>query len=427
MGSYSHFRPENVAIKGAKRIGVYNSDGNRVGQIPIGDLAMQDKKRLYSFGVVSDMHIGETEAGNENFRTALRYLAQNKEVEFILNCGDLIVWDTNSDNWEGYFKTYKQIVDECSGGKKIYSVSGNHELMKWVQTTNSGINRMSTLMEEYTGWKSSDENGLFLVDTFEPNGTDTFVLLSCYRYVATRKEYLEYKKEGLVFTSNDNESTIIAPEGTIWEFNSGDSIYISGCVANPNNNKLALIFSVKDNVMTFGAGAFEDATETAEVTIVRKALPLCQVYPMNNRTTEGVPIVSEGTVTEIVNLFETKRLEGKRLFVLHHVHLDESGYEDYEIVSDFPSSMYYLPISVFKDSMVFTGHTHYAFNRQEINKGTVYKNYRGFDLVHVPSVHDCCQGYVVDVYRDGVHVRGIDFSTGKDVPIASYWIDTTVN
>ena len=36
------------------------------------------------------------------------------------------------------------------------------------------------------------------------------------------------------------------------------------------------------------------------------------------------------------------------------------------------------------------------------------------------------EGYVVDVYTDGIHLRGRDFVKGKFLPIASYWLDTTL-
>ena len=36
------------------------------------------------------------------------------------------------------------------------------------------------------------------------------------------------------------------------------------------------------------------------------------------------------------------------------------------------------------------------------------------------------EGYVVDVYKDGIHLRGRDFVKGEFLPIASYWLDTTL-
>jgi hypothetical protein len=40
------------------------------------------------------------------------------------------------------------------------------------------------------------------------------------------------------------------------------------------------------------------------------------------------------------------------------------------------------------------------------------------------------EGYVVDVYENGIHLRGRDFAynnyEGRFLPIASYWLDTTL-
>lgn len=36
------------------------------------------------------------------------------------------------------------------------------------------------------------------------------------------------------------------------------------------------------------------------------------------------------------------------------------------------------------------------------------------------------EGYVVDVYENGIHLRGRDFVKGEFLPIASYWLDTTL-
>lgn len=34
------------------------------------------------------------------------------------------------------------------------------------------------------------------------------------------------------------------------------------------------------------------------------------------------------------------------------------------------------------------------------------------------------EGYVADVYENGVHLRGRDFIKGEFLPVASYWLDT---
>ena len=36
------------------------------------------------------------------------------------------------------------------------------------------------------------------------------------------------------------------------------------------------------------------------------------------------------------------------------------------------------------------------------------------------------EGYVVDVYENGIHLRGRDFIKGEFLPIASYWLQTPI-
>jgi hypothetical protein len=42
------------------------------------------------------------------------------------------------------------------------------------------------------------------------------------------------------------------------------------------------------------------------------------------------------------------------------------------------------------------------------------------------TIHADSEGYVVDVYENGIHLRGRDFVKGEFLPIASYWLDTTL-
>ena len=80
------------------------------------------------------------------------------------------------------------------------------------------------------------------------------------------------------------------------------------------------------------------------------------------------------------------------------------------------------------------------FDLQEIDKRANYSEAFGYRSVHIPSlcvprdivdgtltnIYADSEGYVVDVYEDGIHLRGRDFVKGEFLPIASYWLDTTL-
>lgn len=98
----------------------------------------------------------------------------------------------------------------------------------------------------------------------------------------------------------------------------------------------------------------------------------------------------------------------------------------------------------YKNVVFFHGHSHLEFALQ--SKDCQYANYSnddGYRSVHIPAlsiirtgdatgsdsrtdIASGSQGYVVDVYENGIHLRGRDFAKGEYLPIASYWVDTTL-
>lgn len=98
----------------------------------------------------------------------------------------------------------------------------------------------------------------------------------------------------------------------------------------------------------------------------------------------------------------------------------------------------------YKNTVFFHGHSHLKFRLQE---GCDYANLdesEGFKSVHIPSISrprqedgadentspdyddSGSEGYLVDVYETGIHLRGRDFVGGEFIPLASYWLDTVV-
>jgi predicted phosphodiesterase len=89
------------------------------------------------------------------------------------------------------------------------------------------------------------------------------------------------------------------------------------------------------------------------------------------------------------------------------------------------------------------GHSHLKLYMQEYeDDANLDKNF-GCWSVHIPSlaaprdtdgavnpkyvnVYADSEGYVVDVYENGIHLRGRDFVNGEFLPIASYWLDTAL-
>lgn len=325
LSEYKGFIPENVALKGAKRIGIYNADGNRVGQIPLGGLAMQPGKKLYSFGLMSDVHIGGYASAEEDFINALKFLNETEKVDFNIMNGDL-TWNGTEEQ----FALYRQIIDNHSADTPMYPNAGNHELY---ETKSSGY------YQECTGFP--------LFYSFEHSG-DVFLMLGTYG-------------------NADNKGF------------SQESLQFAHDVLEANRNNRCFVFH-HIFPTSFGGAA------TAEYLDKEKHPYAYDIWGSNGAIFENL---------------------------LRH----------------------------YKNTVLFHGHSHVKFSEQESGESENYSKAQGYRSVHIPSVTvprdlvngeletidaASSEGYVVDVYDNGIHLRGRDFYNGKYLPIASYWIKTPI-
>lgn len=135
MYIYKHFIPENVAPKGAKRIGVYDGDGKRICTVPLGRLTPVEKEPLYSFGLVSDCHTFKTATvadgewkGNQKLKNALSYFS-TQGCAFVIGCGDFtqtgFYLNSSTDYNESQMLNYKEMIDQYA--IPIFEIFGNHE------------------------------------------------------------------------------------------------------------------------------------------------------------------------------------------------------------------------------------------------------------------------------------------------------------
>ena len=320
MIEFKNFIAENIAPIDVKRIGIYNSKGNRVGFIPLGGLnsnLLNKGNKLYSFGALSDVHI-TYDTATADFKQALMYLNEDVDVVFTCISGDLT--DNGSDYQLGL---YKDIVDNYSPDTPVYAVSGNHEASNGVVT--------DALMLKYTG------NPLYYSFT---HGDDVFIMCGCYSWAndgVFTKEYLQWIYETL----------------------------------EVNRNKRCFVFE--------------------------------HVFPWGD---SGNP----------------------------------KGLYSFDMFSGTKGSVFQSLLKHYKNTILFHGHSHTKFYLQEYDEKANYSDALGYKSVHIPSlavprdivnnslhgIYADSEGYVVDVYENGIHLRGRDFVKGEFLPIASYWLDTTL-
>lgn len=321
MAEYQDFIPKNIAPLNAKRIGVYNSAGRRLGYIPLGNLEKADKgTKLYSFGALSDVHL-QDDTAQADFQKALTYLNDAEDVNFTCVCGDLT---TGGHDYQ--LAEYKTYVDTYSPDTPVYSITGNHDCYV--------IEDVASVIAHYTGKP--------LYYTVE-HGSDVFIMF-------------------------------------------GESDYTNGNL--------------------FTAQSLQWLYETLEA----------------NRN--------------------------KRCFLFEHVRPDDACGNAFGIYANdiwggteatvFESLLRHYPNIIF-----FHGHSHLKFYLQYGSDVANYDKKFGCHSVHIPSlsvprdgdpagassrkeVYADSEGYVVDVYESGIHLRGRDFVKGEFLPIASYWLDTTL-
>ena len=320
MTQYEDLIPQNVALPGTRRIGIYNSGGNRVGQIRLDTLTPPTEElRQYSFGALSDVHIVYTTAADD-FKKALTYLNESEAVAFTCVCGDL-----TDDGTAEQLAQYKAIVDSHSPDTPVYAIAGNHEVYDGTPVTAEKI-------QPYTGQQ--------LYYSFT-HGDDVFIMCGCY--TAT-------------------PGSTFAPGELQWLYETLEA----------NRNKRCFVFQ---HIFPWGdSGNANDAYTYGDL--------------------------FEGTQGDV-----------------------------------FKSLMQH-----YKNVVFFHGHSHMKFCLQEEDPKANYSEALGYRSVHIPSlavprdiidgtladIYADSEGYVVDVYENGIHLRGRDFVKETYLPIACYWLDTAL-
>lgn len=155
---YKGFIPQQIAPKGTKNIGVYNENGEKVCTIPLGRLTPVTKEKLYSFGLLADVHIQPYNTNTlDNGQTVGAFISAKLEnafhwfeeqgASFVCIPGDFV--NRGFVNSSGTFVIdefgeYKRICD-LFPNLPVYVSCGNHE------SYNEAITERLTELKQYTG------------------------------------------------------------------------------------------------------------------------------------------------------------------------------------------------------------------------------------------------------------------------------------
>lgn len=190
---YKHFIPQNTAPNGAKKIGVYNSNGELVLSMPLGRLSPISKVKLYSVGIVADVHFAHVNTvvwtPHTKFDNALAYF-ENAGCVFCCNSGDMtntgFYLESAPDTLHTYqFEQYKQICDKHT--IPVYELCGNHESYVKAITNNTTELANYAGAEMYYSVAQGNDVYLFLS---QPNATTPMTddaLQWCYETLETNR------------------------------------------------------------------------------------------------------------------------------------------------------------------------------------------------------------------------------------------------
>lgn len=127
--AFTDFIKSNIAPYSAKKIGVYNDSGNRIGSIALGDFKPIYGERLYRFGLLSDVHNEESQAtdNSADFINALNYFNNKEDVEFTVISGDLTQTSYSTRDLATEMQIYKTNKENASPNTPVYVTTGNHD------------------------------------------------------------------------------------------------------------------------------------------------------------------------------------------------------------------------------------------------------------------------------------------------------------
>lgn len=138
--------------------------------------------------------------------------------------------------------------------------------------------------------------------------------------------------------------------------------------------------------------------------------------------------------------------KNKRVFLFVHYYYGETGNVNHivSIHSPISNQTFIDLITNYKNVIYFSGHTHLAFYIQKYGK---YNNIKSAsDICHRVHIPSCAkprkssdgtegsaqvyaegsEGYLMEVYENGILLKGINFETNKFLPISNYYLSTTI-
>ncbi len=198
---FSDFIKQQVGPPGAAYIGVYNSQGERVGEIPIGDLQNNFGTPLYKVGLLSDIHVDTTDYNYQSYlnsypysdegagdlRRALRWLRDVEGVDMICAAGDLSQYGEDSE----FTMTQTEVANEIPS-IPFYTCTGNHDVYNSHSGASTFLNYTRRTLDSTAHTivtSSAYQNSFYFLHPYTNSQgetvNDVYVFFSMYNYSAS--------------------------------------------------------------------------------------------------------------------------------------------------------------------------------------------------------------------------------------------------
>lgn len=403
---------ENIAPSNATKLVIFDGD-TKICDVDITKMKPELGEPLYSFGLLSDVHMtGDSEVGTKEkdgngyitdgfyFRKALEFFKESG-CNFVAISGDLtdvglFSYKDESTKSEYYyyypnqFEEYKAICDIFAADLPVYGCCGNHE---------SYVKNIDGVYDDK--WEIPQKIDGEWVWTAKPEPWAQIDSIEKLRYYTGTPLYYTISAK-----STSETSTV---DGVIAIFNGGN-------IQLPLDN--AVLSQANDVFIMFG-----------------------QPTPTANDTWSDQLDWLEATL---------EANKDNRCFVLWHLTLNNDSGNPENVHNAYWGAFETRLVSIlskYENVIAFHGHSHMQFQEQLKVTYSNYSTKRGFKSAHIPStsytrymvdkngdgiwnsgdkdnIADGAQGYICDVYKDCIVLKGYDFQTNEFVPIAQYCIDT---
>ena len=359
--TYNKLVDSNIAPKEAKYIGIYDSNNERVGEIQLGPLSNERGTPLYKFGLLSDVHTDDsdyqyTQTGSYNYNGDEGAGDLRRALRYLRDVEHVDLFCCCGDmSQAGNDNEFQQSATEISNeipNIPFYTCTGNHDV--------SGHTGASTFLNYFNN-RTIDTSSYNLVFSTAYNNSFYFE-----KTVSGTN-----RKDVFVFFSQYYYSN-----STYGQYYSSDLTWLNNVLSSHTSDR---IFVFKHLFFLDYAGNLGRINGSGGI------------YPSNN-------ILNGQSLTQLNNM-----------------------------LSQYPNVYW------------FSGHSHWKYYLQKYQRNANVGRYgsNGAWTIHVPS---CSlpidsdysstsgesgnnrvrkplesQGAVVDVYSDGIVVRGIDFNTNSSL------------